>query len=79
MAAKTKPADAPAVTPDFLNELKRLQAEFDRAKADWERAKDKAKMLKEIAEEKAEDLFSFIRGTDGAAPLFDQEDSDGDE
>jgi hypothetical protein len=78
MPAKTKPP-APAVTPDFLAKLKGLQERYDVAKRDYDRGKEKLKILKEVMDDYAEALFDFIRGTDGSAPLFEREEEDGDE
>lgn len=54
-----------------LAEIEGLQAEYDEAEQDWERAKDEAAALKKIAEEKARKLFQFIRALRQPLPLFD--------
>jgi hypothetical protein len=76
MAAKTKDPAPADVTPDFLAKLKELQLDYDYAAGDYQTAKKKAAKRKKVMEERAEALFDFIRGTDGAAPLFEREDDE---
>jgi hypothetical protein len=65
------PAEVEEVASKVFTDLKSLQADYDRADVNWQRAKEKASALKKVAEECAEAIFAYNRKLGEPLPMFE--------
>jgi hypothetical protein len=81
MTKKLAEPEAPDLDADkiFLGALKSLQAEYDKAAANWKRAKDRATALKKEADDCAENLFEYVRKLGEPLPMFEGGENNGEE